>query len=59
MCVEFRKSNKCGRGGAKPGAGRKKEPTTLLKEVVDNLDGDIPSLFEKLKQLCLSLSMVR
>ena len=51
--MEFKKGNKSGRGGARPGAGRKKDPTTLLKEAINSLDSDIPAIFAKLKELCL------
>ena len=57
--MEFTKGNKSGRGGARPGAGRKKEPITLLKEAVNGLDDDIPAIFEKPKRLCLEEGNVK
>jgi len=50
VVMEFKKDN---RGGARVGAGRKKEPTTLLKEAINNLEGDMPAIIEELKKLAL------
>lgn len=39
------------KGGKRVGAGRKKKPTTQLKDAINHLEGDIPSIIDKLKQL--------
>jgi len=45
-------------GGRRVGAGRKKTPSTQLSEALSNLDGDIPSLFDKLKQWAEGTSVI-
>jgi len=40
------------------GSGPKKEPTTLLREALAALDGDIPGLFERLKEWAEGKSVV-
>ena len=38
-------------GGKRVNAGRRKEPFTSLKDAISNLQGDIPTIIEKLKVL--------
>ena len=52
--MSFEKGNKIGRGGARVGAGRKKVPSTLVKEALQRLDTDTPAIFQKLTEMALA-----
>ena len=52
--MPFEKGNKIAKGGARVGAGRKKEPSTLVKESLERLDSDIPAIFKKLTEVALA-----
>lgn len=52
--MTFEKDNNHGRGGARIGAGRKKEPKTLVKDALERLDNDIPAIFKKLTETALA-----
>jgi len=51
--MTFKTGNKFGKGGARIGAGRKATPSTQVKQALEELDGDIPTIIEKLKELAL------
>lgn len=52
--MSFEKGHKLAKGGARPGAGRKKTPSTLIKEALVNNDQRLPELFDNLYKLALS-----
>lgn len=55
--MPFEKGNNHGRGGARVGAGRKKEPKTLVKDALERLDADIPAIFQKLTETALAVDV--